>query len=445
MNDNVNWIDEYITRVRPYIFVREEDNVLIKRPNTATKINAMGTKILLFLLNGGTIQELIQKVGDDKTNEIIQFMCAVKKYTEGKLNELNFSPAVNKETFSKNFSEYPILSELAITYRCNLKCRFCYAGCNTTCNPINSKDELEYSDFKKLIDKIKDEAKVPSISFTGGEPTLRKKMLLKLIAYAKKKDFRINLITNGTLINKHFAMELAKAGLDSVQVSIEGTREGTHDLLVGQKGSFDKSIAAIFYLKQQGIYTHTNTTLCKTNLQDALNMPEFIKEKLQLPKFSMNLIIPAGSSNIFKDIIIPYSEVGKYIQKIMDKSQKHGVEFMWYSPVPMCMFNPVVHGLGNKGCSACDGLISVAPNGDLLPCASYDDPVGNLLDNSFKELWHSSKGTTYRNKEKAHPDCQGCEDFFICNGACPLYWRSQGYSELEKIFQNHNQHVSIIE
>ena len=143
----------------------------------------------------------------------------------------------------------------------------------------------------------------------------------------------------------------------------------------------------------------------------------------------MNLIIPVGSGSVNKDVVVPYHEVGKIIKEIIDKSRSYGVEFMWYSPVPMCMFNSIVNGLGNKGCSACDGLISIAPNGDVLPCASYDERVGNLLEDDFEVIWQSPKARYYREKRFAHPGCRTCEHFHICNGACPLYWRQMGYAE----------------
>ena len=103
---------------------------------------------------------------------------------------------------------------------------------------------------------------------------------------------------------------------------------------------------------------------------------------------------------------------------------------MWYSPTPMCMFNPVVHGLGNKGCSACDGLISVAANGDVLPCASYDRSVGNLLEQGVDDVWAGGLAASFRDKELAHPQCRACDSFAVCNGACPLYWRHMGFDEL---------------
>ncbi|NJK97455.1 MAG: hypothetical protein HC905_23395, partial [Bacteroidales bacterium] len=128
------WVDEFIKQVRPYIFVRTEDNILIKRPNQATKINATGARILKFLLDGGTIEALLQKTGNDKLPEIELFLLAVKSFLEGKLDEFSTNPAVETSVFTKDFSKLPVLSELALTYDCNLKCRFCYAGCNCTVN-----------------------------------------------------------------------------------------------------------------------------------------------------------------------------------------------------------------------------------------------------------------------------------------------------------------------
>ena len=130
---------------------------------------------------------------------------------------------------------------------------------------------------------------------------------------------------------------------------------------------------------------------------------------------------------------MPYRDTGAHLERILAASRAAGVEFMWYSPVPMCMFNSITHGLGNKGCSACDGLLSVGANGDVLPCASYNDSVGNLRRQDFADIWQSEKAAMYRDKLLAHPDCQQCEHFAICNGACPLYWRKMGFHELYEL------------
>lgn len=431
----LSWIDEFITKVRPYVFVRTEDNILIKRPNQATQINATGARVLKFLLKGGTISQLLEKTGNDKAQEIETFLLAVKNFLEGKLDEFSLNPAVEKKLFTTGFSKLPVLSELALTYDCNLKCRFCYAGCNCTVNPAGSDKEMSLRDFKATIETISEEAKVPSISFTGGEPTLRPEILLQCIAYARELGMRVNLISNGTRIDQKFAEKLIAAGLDSVQISIEGVTAEIHDKIVQSPGAFAKSINAVKIFRELGIHVHTNTTLNRLNVEDCLSLPPFVKNTLQLERFSMNLIIPAGSGVVNSELVIPYSEVGEIVLSIQKESKKHGVEFMWYSPIPMCMFNTITNELGNKGCAACDGLISVAPNGDVLPCASYDQPVGNLRKSAFSKIWKGAEATFFRDKKFAHSICQQCDSFAVCNGACPLYWRNTGYEELYKIHQ----------
>ncbi len=426
------WVDEFIDNVKPYIFVRTEDNMLIKRPNQATKINSSGAQILKYLLDGGNIADLIKKVGEDKLPEIQNFMLALKQNLEGDLDEFSLNPAVEKERFGLGFSKLPVLSELAFTYKCNLKCQFCYAGCNCTTNPTGSDKELSLAEFKQIIHTIYTEAKVPSISFTGGEPTLRPEILIACTRYAKELGMRVNLITNGTLIDQAYAEKLVNAGLDSVQVSIEGTTPSTHDILVHHKGAFEKSIKTVRIFKKLGIHVHTNTTLNKKNAEDCIRLPEFVKE-LQLDRFSMNLVIPTGSSVFNDGLVINYSEVGNIIKQIQKKSIEQGVEFMWYSPVPLCMFNTITNDLGNKGCAACDGLLSIAPNGDVLPCSSYDQAVGNLIESDFSKVWEGKNAKYFREKKFAHELCSSCDSLAACNGACPLYWRSLGYQELEDI------------
>jgi len=156
-----------------------------------------------------------------------------------------------------------------------------------------------------------------------------------------------------------------------------------------------------------------------------------IAGELGLERFSMNLVIPSGAAGLNEDILVRYEQVAPVIERVIEKSLGEGVEFMWYSPTPLCMFNPIVHGLGNKGCSACDGLLSVDCNGDVLPCSSWPEPVGNLLKTGFTEIWDSKQAAACRMKSFAHQGCRLCDSFAVCHGACPLYWRHFGFSELE--------------
>ncbi|UCG89003.1 MAG: radical SAM protein [Gemmatimonadota bacterium] len=428
---DLSWIDEFVSRVKPYIFVRETDNIIIKRPNQAQQVNPQGARLLRSLLDGKTVSEILDDVGHQphKARDIQSFMLEVKRFMEGTLDELNHSDALEVRPFEMSFAKLPVLSEVAITYRCNLRCKFCYAGCNCTRNPVGDDREMTTAEVKQVLRKIYLDAEVPSVSFTGGEATLRPD-LAELVRYASDSGLRVNLITNGTRISRAYAAELADQGLDSAQVSLEGVTPETHDGITTVKHSFERAVAAVHNLSATGVHVHTNTTINRDNLHECRSMPQFVKKELQRDKFSMNLVIPSGTAALNQRLAVRYSELGPILLDIIAESKRHDVEFMWYSPTPMCLFNPIVHGLGNKGCSACDGLLSVGANGDVLPCASYDESVGNILEADVLDVWHSERAELFRGKFLAHSQCRDCEHFQICNGACPLYWRTMGFDEL---------------
>lgn len=370
MDERFSWVDEFISNVKPYIFVRQEDAVLIKRPNVVQKLNPMGAAILRELLDGNSISDILGKINHDveKADDIYYFLSAVRKSLDDELDVHTLNPAVEKKPLVAPFTSLPVLSELAVTYRCNFRCSFCYAGIN--CTRDAAATELSTAELKELIYKIRFQAQVPSISFTGGEPTLRKD-LPELIAYAKEIDMRVNLISNGYLIDEKLAKAMKEAGLDSAQLSLEGATEETHDVVVGVKGAYQQLLKAVKHLEAEDIRVHTNTTLSLENVDEAVRLPGFLKE-LGMARFSMNLVIPTGSAKEHEKILLPYSRAGEIVTKIYEESKRQDIEFMWYSPLPLCMFNTITAGLGNKGCAACDGLLSVDPEGNIIPCASCD-------------------------------------------------------------------------
>ena len=428
---DLSWVDSFVRNIQPYVFVREEDNLLIKRPNQAQKLNRQGVLILKALLDGQRLGTVLDAVGrtPERFRAIAAFLFAVRGFMEGTLTEETANSAVKVEPFDRHFSTLPVLSEVAVTYRCNLRCSFCYAGCNCTANPVGEDREMTTAEIAGVLDAIFRDAKVPSVSFTGGEPTLRRD-LPDLVRHAKDLGMRVNLITNGTQMTAALAERLAGAGLDSAQVSLEGPTAAVHERITAVAGSFARTVAAVRYLAEAGVTTHTNTTLNGENIDEAALMPRFVKETLGRDKFSMNLVIPTGSAALNRRLVVRYSELEPHLLAVAEASEDCGVEFMWYSPTPLCMFNPIAHGMGNKGCSACDGLLSIAPNGDVLPCSSFPDSVGNILSEDVVSVWQSEKARGYRDKCLAHAACRACEDFALCHGACPLYWQEMGFDEL---------------
>ncbi len=443
---NLDWVDDFVKRIRPYVHVRLTDRVLIRLPNQAFKLNQTGARVLHHIIQGGSIKDILKARSFDQAlpAQLHSFFTDLSRTLDSALCDAYQSPSLERITFDLGYIALPVLSEVAVTWRCNIKCQFCYASC--TCisesDEESGREELSTQDIKKVLSIIRHDAEVPSVSFTGGEPVLRED-LAELTAYASGPlKMRVNLITNGTLISEKMAKRLKKAGLASAQVSIESPDPNVHDRIVGVTNAFQASVDGLLALKGAGIPVHPHATLCRLNQHTLPHMAQFARS-LGVDRFSLNLIIPAGRG-IAEDLAIKYSEIEEIILEIKSAAEKAGVRFMWYSPTPMCLFNPISHQMGNKGCSACEGLLSVDPYGRVLPCSSWKEPVGDLLQEGFRSVWFGKQGQSLRDKRAAHPGCRECEHFAVCHGACPLYFKVHGYKELEeplaKIKQENSQY-----
>ncbi len=415
---DLRWVDDFWRRAGPHIFARTEDGTLILPPNRVYKVNESGARLVDYLRSGGRFGKGAWADAEKKGDIAAFFGDLAALYRD----EAPMNGTVSEIAYGFGFTKLPILAELAVSYRCNNACRFCYAGCGGTAEACRRHPEQTTEVLKTIIDIFADQAKVPFFSFTGGEPCCRDD-LEELIAYAASRKLVTNLVTNGTLIDKRRAKRFRRAGLGSAQVSVEASDAKLHDYLVGRDGAFKQTLAGIAALRSEGIPVQTNTTLTRVNLAVGPLMPAFLSS-LGVTRFAMNMFIPTEQSPETEELFIPYSEIGAVVDRVVQAAKAARMVFYWYSPTPFCLYNPIARGLGNKSCAAADGLLSVAPDGKVLPCSSWEESLGDLTAEPFKAVWFSPVAERIRRKEKAPDDCRdSCGAFVACQGACPLYWR----------------------
>ncbi|NLV74067.1 MAG: radical SAM protein [Chloroflexi bacterium] len=430
--DLQRFASELVESTRAYIYIRPQDGLIILRPNRIHHLNPMATLMLdrLYAPDAPSIEQLVSEISETYHAEPERVRTDLKEllYSVAALlnDDVCGAPKVRQTTFGSHKRELPVLSEIALTYRCQNRCTFCYADAPKRGRKV---PEMDTAEVMLVIDRLYDEAHCPTVSFTGGEPTLRED-LPELVAYAKAKGMRVNLITNGlACADPAYVARLKEAGLDSAQVSLEGATAEVHDAITQHLGAFVKTVAAVHNLRAVGIHTHTNTTVCGGNRDHLLELVDFIAQELKSEYFSMNMVIRTGTALDHAQDDIRYSSIGEHILAVQARAKERGVRLVWYSPVPYCLFNPVQAGLGAKSCACVDGLISVNPAGELLPCSSFEDGIGDLLHDGFEAVWHSRTALYWRRKEFIPPDCQRCQIRDICCGACPLYWDERGSFE----------------
>jgi len=304
----------------------------------------------------------------------------------------------------------PYRSDIVLTYNCNNNCKHCYVGRKT---PF---PEMEAGEWKKVMEKLWDIG-IPHITFTGGEPTLRED-LLELVAYAEEIGLVTGVITNGRLLSKTLVNELVSAGLDHIQITIESYREETHNRMVNAQG-WKETVEGIKNCLESPLYVLTNTTLTNENCSEIEKNIEFLKE-IGLRKFAYNSLIYSGSG-CSVGTGIEEEEIGYYVRRIKGKAHELNMDFIWYTPTHYCVFDPLVEGVGLKQCSAAKYNIAVEPNGDVIPCQSYFETMGNILKDSWDDIWNSDLALYIRNRKYVHEKCKVCPDLNLCGDGCPLY------------------------
>jgi radical SAM protein with 4Fe4S-binding SPASM domain len=427
-------LDSFVTGTRGAVFVRRIDDVLFLRPDKSLRVNRTAAAILGALYEReapsaeAVLRALAPRLGAP-FERLVADAAALTEAIGAVMNEdwtpravLRFEPAESRAL------AYPTLAEIALTYGCQNRCVFCYAASphRETDRPVMTTDQV-----RRVIDRIVDEGHVPSLSFTGGEATLRPD-LPDLVRYAAGRGLRVNLITNGLrLADEGYARELVAAGLASAQISLEAGDAALHDRIVGRPGAHARLVQGARTLRALGAHVHTNTTLCGLNLDTAEDIVRFVARELRHPVLSMNMVIRTGQATALGRVGVTYAEVGARLPALIAEARAEGVKLVWYSPIPYCVFNPVVHGLGAKSCACVDGILSVDPSGEVLPCSSFEQGIGSLLERSYARIRRGRRARWWRARRWVPAVCRGCPDVDLCAGACPLYWDQAGsFAEL---------------
>lgn len=305
----------------------------------------------------------------------------------------------------------PYRMDLALTYRCNNDCSHCYNARS------RSFPEISTQQWKDILDHLWEQG-IPHVVFTGGEPTLRSD-LPELIAHAEHNGQITGINTNGRrLSDKLFLQELIDAGLDHVQITIESHDPNIHNSMVKSEHAWDQTVAGIKNTLDSSLYVMTNTTMLRHNSPFLGQTLQFLAA-LGVPTVGLNALIYAGKGLEF-DAGIPEAELAPLLEAAHRITAANQQRLIWYTPTQYCNFDPVQMDLGVKGCTAALYNMCIEPNGDVLPCQSYYQQVGNILHQAWEEIWEHPLCLSLRNRENIPDKCHHCAFLIECGGGCPL-------------------------
>ena len=316
----------------------------------------------------------------------------------------------------------PYRMDLAVTYRCNNDCAHCY----------NARErnfpELTTGQWFKIIDQLW-ALGVPHIIFTGGEATLRDD-LPELIQHAENNGQITGLNTNARrLSDGKYVQTLVDAGLDHVQVTVESCDENIHDEMMRAKGAFRQTIQGLKNALNSKLYVMTNTTMLRSNVDKIPDTLDFLAG-LGVPTIGLNALIYSGHG-LTVGTGLGESELQPILDMATHKTAARGQRLIWYTPTQYCQFDPTASNLGVKGCTAALYSMCIESNGDVLPCQSYYQPLGNMLVDPWDSIWHHKLSTQLRERQNLPAKCEGCPVVSECGGGCPLQFEDESLQTLQ--------------
>jgi radical SAM protein with 4Fe4S-binding SPASM domain len=321
-----------------------------------------------------------------------------------------------------------------LTERCNLACKNCY-------QEGRSEDELSLPEIKKVIVEVSDMITAwskaqgadfcRSMQITGGEPFLRQD-LLEIIKAIKQHGFAIHVLTNGTLITRRHARELANLGVSGVRVSIEGCEE-VHDAVRG-KGSYAASVAGIEHLIDAGILVTLNVSLSPINAP-SINKVIACGTHVGARRIGFSRLVPSGKGSSLLSQMLSPQQVKDLYEPLLSLEIR-GVEIVTGDPVASQMKERLHDDGGNvaiSGCAAGVSGLTIQPDGTITPCRRMPIAVGNVRNDSLTKIWEASPIlTALRDRNQYRGKCGACKRWAVCRGCRAIayaYARSQGEAD----------------
>ena len=178
---------------------------------------------------------------------------------------------------------------------------------------------------------------------------------------------------------------MVTAGLDHVQITLESSDAQIHDRLVSHSGAWQETIAGIRQVTKTGLYMMTNTTLLQENSPLLAETLTLLKD-LNVPTVGLNALIYSGRGQTV-GTGLPESDLPALLETARALTTANGQRLIWYTPTQYCHFDPLSLQLGVKGCTAALYNMCIEPDGSVIPCQSYYQPVGNLLHDPWTAIW----------------------------------------------------------
>lgn len=297
-------------------------------------------------------------------------------------------------------------ASIILTYRCNARCNMC----NVWEHPSKPSEEIGIDIIEKLPEMF-------FTNITGGEVFIRKD-LPDIIEIIRKKTKRIVISTNGYFTER--IIELCRKYPDlGIRISIEGLPK-SNDEIRGIPDGFDRGLRTLLELRAMGIKDiGFGMTVQDRNCEDIL--PLYRLAQALGYEFATATLHNSHYFQKWDNKIEDKEKVCGEFKKLIEELLRSRRVKDWFRAYVNLGFINFIHGNPRfLPCGMGQNGFFVDPWGDVLACngMAQKQPMGNLYDQNWAEIWHSKRAQEVRNMVKA------CDRHcWMIGSAAPAIWQ----------------------
>lgn len=296
----------------------------------------------------------------------------------------------------------PLSVLLEITGRCNLDCQHCYLDIR------HPPEEMSTAEILRVLDELS-AAGTLFLTISGGEVFLRHD-LYEILEHARRLGLVVRLNTSGTRIGRAEAERLASLGLATVELSVYSHHADVHDDVTRRRRSFRRTVRAALLLRRYGMNVILKAPLIQSSAEDYRGILDLARRLGAQGKLDPG-IITRRDGDPTPAALRPSAEA---LAVVLRDPEVFGAD----RPLP-----PPAKP-EDAPCAIGRRVARIGPEGGVYPCSTYPEPVGNVRERSFADIWWGDSPLLARLRAvrfaDLDPACSSCSHSGYCNRCLAL-------------------------
>lgn len=307
----------------------------------------------------------------------------------------------------------PIALLAELTHRCPLACPYC----SNPLDLLKREAELSTEDWAGIFRQAADLG-VLQVHLSGGEP-LSRRDLPQLVRAAREAGLYVNLITSGIGLTADRLAELDEAGVDHVQLSLQGVTAEMADAVGGYRGGYAKKIEVAGLITARGLPLTLNAVMHRANIGDLAETIDFAA-RLGARRIEIACVQFYGWALQNRAALMPSREQVEEAKRVVAAAlpRYKGIMAMDFVPPDYYADYPkaCMGGWGSTG-------LNVAPDGTVLPCHAAQTIPGltfpKATEMPLAEIWYRSAAfDAFRGDDWMPDPCKSCARKELDHGGC---------------------------